>query len=141
MKKIGLIALREFLATVGNKGFLIGLLIMPVLGGILVIVGPYLGPQLFGAGPPAVRGQIVLVDPTGQVGAELRLALDPTTLAAKRTGRARRAMADVPEVVRAAATNQVLESAGGPRPELRVVERPAASDLQKEKEWLHRRSN
>ena len=42
MKKIGLIARREFLATVANKGFIIGLLIMPALIALACVIGPRL---------------------------------------------------------------------------------------------------
>ncbi len=136
MKKVGLIALREFLAAVANRGFLIGLLMMPVLGGIIAIAAPYVGPQLLGPRLPVVRGQIILRDPTGVLAADLRSALDPMAIAAKRADRAQTAMADAPELVRRAASSQVLESAAGPQPQFRVVEHPATRNFDEDTAWL-----
>ena len=83
-----------------------------------------------------MRGQIVVRDPTGIVGGELRSVLDPVALAAKRADRTRTALAGAPEAVRLAASNQAIESAVGPQPEFRIVEHPATGDLQGEKAWL-----
>ena len=39
-KRVGLIAAREFQAAVMNKGFVIGLLIMPLMVGVIAVVFP-----------------------------------------------------------------------------------------------------
>ena len=42
MNKIWLIAQRDFLTTISNRGFLFGLFILPLLIGVAVLVGPRL---------------------------------------------------------------------------------------------------
>ena len=51
MNKILLIARREFLTTISNRGFLFGLFIMPLLIGVAVLVGP----RLLAASPSWIR--------------------------------------------------------------------------------------
>ena len=135
MKKIGHIAAREFLTTVMTRGFLIGLLLMPALITIMVI----LGPRLFSQRNFRAQGQVAVVDVTGIVVAELRAAVDPKAIAARREADARRALAQAPEGVReigGAAGARAMEATLGQIPDLRVVERPPGADLQSEKAWL-----
>jgi ABC-type Na+ efflux pump permease subunit len=63
MSKVWQIASREFVATVFTKGFLIGLLIVPLIGVVLVT----LAPRLFGDRNRTVEGEIAVIDPTGVV--------------------------------------------------------------------------
>ncbi len=59
MKKILLIASREFIATVSTKAFIIGLLIMPLMIGVAAIVFPrLLNPRNF-----KTRGEVAIIDP------------------------------------------------------------------------------
>ena len=58
MKKILLVAQREFVATAGTKGFIIGLLIFPAL----IAVGVFLAPRLMNARSPQVRGDIAVIE-------------------------------------------------------------------------------
>ena len=44
MNKVWQIAVREFVATVFTKGFIIGLMIFPTIGALMVVFGP----RLFG---------------------------------------------------------------------------------------------
>jgi ABC-type Na+ efflux pump permease subunit len=99
-RRIGLIARREFITTVSRKGFLIGLLVMPVLMLLLVI----LVPRFLMSRSPAVQGQVVVVDPTGAVLAELRTRLDPAAIVARRADSIRRA------------TQRITPGFGGPVP-------------------------
>ena len=46
MNKIWLIAQRDFLTTVSNKGFLFGLFILPLMIGLALLVGPRLLSEL-----------------------------------------------------------------------------------------------
>ena len=66
-KKIGLVAGREFMATVTNKGFLIGLLIMPAMFAVLVAVMP----RLMTASATRISGEVAVIDPdrAGRAGA------------------------------------------------------------------------
>jgi ABC-2 type transport system permease protein len=134
MRKIGHIAAREFVATVGTRGFIVGLLIMPALITVFAIVGP----RLFSQRSFRATGQIAIVDPTGVVAAELRATLDPAAIAARREKDARLALALAPEGVRELAqpSARSLETTLGQIPDLHVVERPPGADIQQEKEWL-----
>ena len=69
MSKVWQIAVREFVATVFTKGFVIGLLVFPTIVA-LGVAG--FGPRLFGDRDFSVAGQIAIIDPTGQVLPELR---------------------------------------------------------------------
>jgi ABC-2 type transport system permease protein len=133
IRRIGLVAGREFLAAVMNKGFVIGLLIMPAIIAIVIVVFP----RLMNRNVPAVRGEVAVIDPTGQVTDGLRAALTPEAIAARRRDAATRALQNAPGVVRDAATNTpAMERAIGTPPQLTILERPANADLQREKQWL-----
>jgi len=135
MKKIFQVAMREFIVTVSSKAFLIGLLIMPAMITFFVL----LGPRLFNFQNIKVEGEIRVVDPAGQVIPELRTTLDTRKMAARRAEEARRELDKAPAAVRNMAANapaQAVENALGPVPDLRMIERPGDSDIQKEKEWL-----
>lgn len=130
MKRILLIAQREFMATVSNRGFLIGLFIFPALIALFLLVGP----RLIGAvRQPAVVGRIVVVDSTGRVAPILRSTLAPEAIAARRRANAVRTMRAVP---RGVASDALVERAVGNVPDLTLVERPPDTDLTAEKRLL-----
>jgi ABC-2 type transport system permease protein len=125
MRKVLLIALREFVATVLTKAFIIGLLVLPVIGGVLALIGP----RLFGPDRNfAISGELAVVDPTGKVVPELRAALTKGTPEAL--------LADAIRVARGEAAGGQFLEALGVTPKLTLVERPAAADLEQEKAWL-----
>jgi ABC-type Na+ efflux pump permease subunit len=138
--RIGHIALREFLATVATRGFIVGLLIFPVLIMLLVAVGPRLFSRSLTA--PRVAGEIAIVDPTGLAAPALRAAIAPEALAERRGEAARLAIAATPPAMRdlagadAGAAQRMVGVALGELPDLRLVERDAAADLQEAKDWL-----
>ena len=132
MKKIGLIARREFLATVGNKGFIIGLLIMPAIIGVAALIGP----RLANARSPQVTGSVAVVDPTGRIAGELTAVMSPAAIEARRLENARRAVAQAAPGAGAAVSDRNLQQLGGSIPQLRLVERPGDADVQREKDWL-----
>ena len=115
MKRIRLVAAREFVTTVSNKGFIIGLLIMPALAFLLIRVAP----KIVNSRSPEVHGDIAVIDPTGQVMPELRKVLDPGYIQRLR----------VPNAA-------PFGGPGAPPPVLRILERPADAAIQKEKDWL-----
>ena len=125
MRRIWMVATRDFLTTVSSKGFLIGLLIMPLL--ILVVV--LLAPRILGSRGPQIQGVVGIVDTTGTVFSELRTALDPATIGARRAESARRL-----------ATPGGQASGPAPRtgaiPVLTLEKRSDDADLQQEKRWL-----
>jgi ABC-type Na+ efflux pump permease subunit len=133
MKRVGLIALREFLSAVANPGFVIGLLMMPLLIVLFLVAAPF----LFGPRGTEVRGQIVVMDPTGRVIGELQRVLDPATLAARRTEEVRQALERVPGAAEAAAgSSEAIASAASPKLEIQILERSATSGVEREKAWL-----
>jgi ABC-2 type transport system permease protein len=132
--RIGLIAGREFQAAVMNKGFVIGLLLMPlIIAGLAVVF-----PRMTQNRAPDVRGDVAVIDPTGQVIGALRESLAPAALAKRRLDGAKRALENAPAPVRdaAAGSDETLQRAIGTPPELTILDRSANADLQREKTWL-----
>jgi ABC-2 type transport system permease protein len=130
MKKIFLVAEREFVTTISNKGFLFGLLIMPAL----IALGVVLGPRILSLRSPQVVGRVVVIDPTGQVLPLLRNTLSTSAIEARRAENARRAAAIVPGAERV--PPEAVQRAIGTVPDLTIVERPAGADVAEEKRWL-----
>src|SRR5262245_35993413 len=115
--RIGLVAKREFVVTVASKGFLIGLLIMPAQA----VVFFALVPRILGGSTPQIRGDVAVIDGTGQVIGELKAALAPAAIAA-----------------RFAAVGQGAQQPLPPQipPELNLIERPRGASVEQEKNWL-----
>ncbi len=134
IKRIGLVAGREFMAAVANKGFVIGLLLMPAIFAVLAVVFP----RVVSQGAQAIRGEVAVIDQTGQIAGPLREALAPGAITARRVESTKRAFENAPAAVRTAAgsSSGAMQRAIGTPPELTILERPAASDLQREKQWL-----
>ena len=94
-------------------------------------------PRVISQQVQAVRGEVAVVDRTGQVAAALRQVLTPEAISARRLEGAKRALENTPAVVRDAAGNAtVMQRTIGTPPALTILERPAGSDLQREKQWL-----
>lgn len=138
IRRIGLIAARDIVATVGNKGFLFGLLIMPILMGLMI----WLAPRILNSRTPQVVGQVAVIDPTGSLAAELTMSLQPDTIRARRDADTRRAVSDALPGAQAearqeaAAQAQAATTALAPVPALTVVERAPDADVEREKRWL-----
>lgn len=132
-KRIGLVAKRDFLATVTTKGFVVGLLIFPAMIALAFLVGP----RFMSARSPQVVGEVAIIDSTGLVNTELRSALSPSAIEERRTANARRAFAQTaPGVPATGLSEQAIREAVGRVPMLTLRELPSDSDLQREKEWL-----
>ena len=136
MNKILHVALREFLATAATKGFLFGLVIMPLVILILVLGMRY----LLNEEAPKIEGQIAVVDPTGEVYAEIRDYLRPEAIAERREDYekliAEKTPAAVQKLQGAAATEvqrQALQAVLGQVPVLDVLELPRDADLEQAK--------
>jgi ABC-type Na+ efflux pump permease subunit len=133
MNKILQIAIREFVATVATRAFIIGLLIMPAM----ITVGILVVPRLFNFNSFQVKGQLAIVDTTGQVIPELRTSLDTRQIVARRAEQTKAALEQAPESVRQMGGKAALDAAAQvPVPEVTLVELPATADVQKEKLWL-----
>jgi ABC-2 type transport system permease protein len=135
MKKILHIAYREFSATVMTKGFIIGMLIMPVMIGIIVLVFP----RMMNQAPPKVAGEIAVIDPTGQVTEGLRAYLRPERFVERREAASREVAEATPEAVKKVvasspggqeAIQRQVAAAFGEVPRLDVVALDPGTDLE-----------
>ena len=124
MKKVWQIATREFVATVFTKGFIIGLLVVPVIGAVMATFGP----RLFGDRDFTIEGQVAIIDSTGVV--------------ARRAGEAmveRRSQSSLTAIVdraRAGGANNAIVEAISSTTHLTLVERGANADVEQSKLWL-----
>ena len=84
------VAVREFMTRITNRGFIIGLLIMPAFAFLIIKVVP----RIMNAPSPEVRGDIAVVDGSGQLTAELRKTLDPAYIQNSRVRDAIRRLAE-----------------------------------------------
>jgi ABC-type Na+ efflux pump permease subunit len=132
MNKIWLIAQRDFLTTISNKGFLFGLFILPLMIGAALFFGPRL---LSAARSPQVVGRVAVMDPTGQVLPELRSTLSTSAIKTRQEENAKRTLAEVPEANRAMA-ERGIRATMGTVPNLTIDERPATADVAVEKQAL-----
>ncbi|MGH8260925.1 MAG: hypothetical protein ACREUG_14690, partial [Steroidobacteraceae bacterium] len=129
MQRIGLIAARDFVATVSGKAFLIGLLVMPVL--ILLFV--VLAPRILDSHGPRVVGVIEVIDPTGEVLPHLKAALEPAAIAARRARERASVRAARPAPPNTATAPQPR---GGAIPLISVIERPPTDPVPRDERWL-----
>jgi ABC-2 type transport system permease protein len=135
MRRVWLVAQREFLSAVMNKGFVIGLLVMPAMVAVLIMVMP----RLMSNQGAQIRGEVAVIDPTGQLFEGLRAGLTQEAITRRRTEGARRALENAPGPVRTVAgesPDAAIERAMGAAPSLTVVQRTATADIQNEKRWL-----
>jgi ABC-2 type transport system permease protein len=117
MERIGLVARREFVTTVGRKGFLIGVFLMPVLMiGLIMLV-----PRILGSRAPAVVAEVAVQDQAGGLVSALRRELDPQQIAARRVAAIRQAQAAAPAAAVGAAASAARS--GPPLPHFTVTDR------------------
>lgn len=136
MSKIFLIARREFIATVATKGFFIGLFFLPVMISIFVLIGP----RLFNPRDFQLKGEVIVMDPTGQVLPELQDAYDPEKIKERREQEMKETLAMVPEKVQKLADTPAARNIGrnlGPIPDIRILPHSTDTDIEREKEWLN----
>ena len=135
MKKIFMVASREFVATVFTRAFILGLLLTPAVGALAAIVFPRVMTRSV-----QVQGQIAIIDPTTVVGAELETSLSPDLIRACRADQAPQALIQAPESIRQAAGDdggsRTASLAFGAVPALSLVRRPPDAGPQQEKAWL-----
>jgi ABC-2 type transport system permease protein len=137
VRKIGHIAAREFVATAGTRGFIVGLLVAPALMAVFALAAP----RLFNQRGFVVQGQVAIIDPTGVVAPALHDSVDPVRVAARREEETRRALAAAPGAFRELAETGTAPTAAantvmGQPPELTILTRDPGADLQREKAWL-----
>lgn len=133
MKKVLHVAVREFLATVMTKGFIIGLLVTPLIIGIMIVVMP----MLLNEAPPRIEGTIAVVDPSNQVFDGLADYLQPEAIAKRRQELEEAAAKEMEKLAQVTGDSQLQEDAMaallGEVPQLTLDELPVDADLEKEK--------
>jgi ABC-2 type transport system permease protein len=136
MRNIFLIAKREFLATVATRAFVIGLFFLPVMIGLFVLIGP----RLFNPRTVQLKGEIIVIDPTGLVLPELKDAYNPEKIKERREQAAKEAMALMPkqvlQITNTAAAREIGKNLE-PIPDIRILTRPPDTDIEREKNWLN----
>ena len=125
MRRVLLVARREFLATAATPGFLIGVLVTPLLLGALMLVLP----RLMRQAPPDVSGEVALIDPTGRTAAGLRAYLSPERVAARHAGVVAQIQQAVPGgLASSPGAQEALESSLGGAPRLTIAALDPAVD-------------
>jgi ABC-2 type transport system permease protein len=135
MRKLLLVARRDFLATVVTKGFIIAVLMPPALYAVIFFVFPKMSDDEL----PATVGRIVVIDQTGAVTAGIREYLDPQAIAARRAAEMGRVMDSVP-IPGGANASGAEQAIFGEVPRLEIVE-GRASDLDREKRLLRQQDD
>lgn len=137
------VARREFTATVMTKGFLIGLLVMPLMIGALILVMPFLLKEQ----SPKLEGTVAIHDPTGQVLDRAREQLTPEAFARRRVETQQRLNAVIPGAVRGlvgsgdGAMQAAMQQALGSVPNLTLETLGSAEAVETAKEALHERKD
>jgi ABC-2 type transport system permease protein len=140
MKKILLIAQREFAATAGTRAFIITMLVTPAMLALVI----YLMPRLINKAAPNVEGEVAIIDSTGQIADGLRAYLQPDRIAARRQEDFRRTQESLPVALGGGggatpsreAMDQAFKSALGNVPHLAVVPLNPGADLEAAKNPL-----
>ena len=134
MRKVLLVAKRDFLATVSTKGFIIAVMVPPLIWVAIIVFFP----RMMSNRVPAVTGTISVVDPTGQVAQGVRRYLEPQAMAERRAASFNRAMESSPMAGASGAGGAAAQRVVmGELPDLEVAESQPAS-LEDEKARLTR---
>jgi ABC-type Na+ efflux pump permease subunit len=140
VKKIFHVAVREFIATVATKGFILGIVVTPLIM-VIAIFGMKL---LFNEKAPPIEGEVAVIDPTGQVFDGLHDYLRPEAIAERRDDFQELVRKQIPDEVkqiteatgRGEAAEMALQAMVIDAPKLDVVELDRSSDLDEAKEPL-----
>ena len=136
MSKIFLIARRDFLATVSTKGFIIAIMVPPLIYTAIITVFP----RLMSNRVPAVSGGLVVIDQAGQVTPGVRRYLEPQAMAARREAAFNRAMGSTPmggAASSGAGGTVARRAVMGESTTIEITESPAGA-LEQEKQQLTR---
>jgi len=135
MRKILHVAQREFLATAGTKAFIFGILVTPLVIGVLILLVPRMSIQ----DPPAIAGSVAVIDPSGQVAAGLAAYLEPARVEERRREAYQRLQEAMPPALRSASGMAGAQAAGsllGNVPRLEVVALEPGTSLEMAKKGL-----
>ena len=132
-KRIGLVAKREFLVTVGSKGFLFGVLVMPIIGFAVVS----LIPKIMGQRGAQVSVEVVLIDESAAMASQLRAELEPGAIEARRAANRRATMEQAAPGVSGPDAARMPNPLSEPSvPAFTVRELPAGTTVDSQKAWL-----
>jgi len=134
MKKIFHVALRELIATVSTKAFILGVFLPPILMALMAFVLP----RLFNEKPPKVDGVVLVLDTTGKVAAPLRERLAPEAIAARRQDFLDPLQEIAPVPLPTGLVEGAMEDALGEIPEITVKALAASMTVEEAKEPLSR---
>jgi ABC-type Na+ efflux pump permease subunit len=127
LNRIGLVAARDYKAMITSRGFLIGLFVLPVIIVIFAVVMP----RVLNSRSPQVVGEVMVIDPTGKVTAQLQQTATPAQIALRRSmdsGQNPAAPSDH--------SQQTATLNGLPIPRFTLVPLPADTDAASHKTWL-----
>jgi ABC-2 type transport system permease protein len=128
-QRIKLVAAREFLVTVSSKGFLIGVLIMPLIMVALIA----LIPKLLSQRGAQMNVEVAFIDQSMQLSSALGTELTPAVIAARRDEGRREAVQQLGET----AGRQVADAALPLHfPTFRLKTLPANATIEEQKAWL-----
>ncbi len=148
MRKVFIIAIKEFLATVATKGFIFGMLFPPIILGAIIMIMP----ALMNKKPPAVFGHVAVIDRSGAVAPRLVEALSPEAIEARRKERSARVREAIDQGAKSAGldpsttkaisgeVDKSLKSAEALTPDtsLRVVVLPPETDEESAKDEIRK---
>jgi ABC-type Na+ efflux pump permease subunit len=111
MRKTLYVAQREFIATAGTRAFIVGILVTPIVIGVLILLVPWFARE----DPPAIAGSVAVVDPTGQVAPGLATYLEPARIEQRRREAYERVQESMPPALRSA--TEMSGRGGGQAPD------------------------
>jgi len=135
VKKILLVAQREFLATAGTRAFIFGVLVAPLLIGTLIAILP----RMIHNAPPKVVGDLAIIDPTGEIAPALTAYMAPDQIARRRDADFKRLQEAMPAALRSsggASVDAALSETLGDVPILTVVALNPGADVEAAKNPL-----
>ena len=112
VRKVVSVAVREFRATVLTKGFVLGVVLAPVIGGAAMLIAGWAAMQ----GMAPVSGTLAILDPTGSVPP---LAADELSAESQRR-ESRRALEEGAEMLPAGAREQARAAAASATPNVDI---------------------
>ena len=122
MKRVLVVATTEFLAIVRTKGFIIAMMVPPLVYLAVIMVFPRLADNRV----PAVAGRLAVIDPTGQVTEGVRRYLDPQAIAARRDEAFNRVLESNPMAGAGAGGAMARRAVLGETPDIQVADAGAA---------------
>ncbi|HYF13510.1 MAG TPA: ABC transporter permease [Phycisphaerales bacterium] len=137
MRRVLVISWREFVATVATKGFILGLVLPPIIMGAAIT----LMPMLMNKQLPKVSGHIAVIDRSGAVHGKLEERYSPGAIAKRREQRAEQMKRAASKV--GVSESMMKQSPGGvnlpgaaPAPSLSVRKLPTEADVEEAKQEL-----